>query len=198
MSRPATTRCTATRHGTLTAYVKHRCRCASARAVYSTYKRSTRRGQPGMLPAVATVRIVRGLQRGGHSSRTIAAAAGLSSHTTAALARQELGAHQVHERTARAVVAAARHLVRVRGTSRITADYAAAAGWAPLHAWHREHLPIDDPTIPDAFAAHVAHHAPPLRGLLLAERRQAEAELSRIRERQAEGGRAARRNATAA
>lgn len=175
--------CTAARHGTLAAYVKAGCRCPDACQAYSQYRREWRAeryalGVCGMceptIPLLTAGRIVRGLHHLGHTSRTIAEAAQLSSHTVRRLARCEPG-QRIHRHTARAIGRAVCVLVNRPGRSRYARDLAAFNGWAPLHAWDAYHLPMDDPTIPDRFAATVADQPPPARGHLLTAYRAAAA-----------------------
>lgn len=179
--------CTARYHDTVSAYVKHRCRCLSACYAHSQYRAARRAGTaaPTSVPAIATIRRIRGLYEMGHDADTIAAAAEITPRTVQVLAgavqagRRDPLPESVRHTTADAIAAATDHLVRLPGRSTVARARAHRAGWAPLRAW-ADPFDIDDPNADEEIAARTVGMHPSLRRAVLAEARAERARLAEL------------------
>jgi hypothetical protein len=138
------TNCTATRHGTYSAY-RRGCRCPDAREDHRLQQKRWRehRAPVRLVPATGTIRRIHGLLAAGHTYSTIASAASTSGyHITAGdVGRIACLRRFIKPHTAQAIGHACRILIDVPGTSKHARSRARAAGYAPLAAWDN----IDDP-----------------------------------------------------
>lgn len=160
----------------------HRCRCRT---------RARRAAAPpaGRVPALATVRTVRGLMLAGHAAGPIARAAGLSLHNVRRLV--DAPPATVLARTAAGIAAARDRLTALPGRDDAARERALAAGWAPLHAWD-EVIRIDDPDVDDDLAARTAGMRPELRGVIRDDELEARRRAADLHRRRVEVGRRAR------
>lgn len=147
MSRPLPDRgrinpdCTATRHGTYSAYSNAGCRCPHAREDLRIYQKRLRYrvNRPKCVDSTGTRRRLQALSRLGWRWRDMGDRLGVSWQAVQniALGRREL----VHVDTVALVRALYRELCERPGPSRITARRAVAKGWHGPLAW----ADIDDP-----------------------------------------------------
>lgn len=134
--------CTANRHGTAWAYNKAHCRCPAACKAWALYRkrRSVGTASPLRFDPTGTHRRIRALMRLGHSSATIAAAAGLHQRQISQIL---LCTTYVVSGTEAAIRRAYDRLSMTEGVSNRTRSRAVAAGWPPPLAWDEND--IDDP-----------------------------------------------------
>ena len=135
--------CTATVHGTATAYQAYGCRCEEARRAQARYaKRLALRHREGLDPLVASIgarRRIRALQTQGWPVYELMARMGLRSTNATGLMNRP----QVRRATAQAVAALYDELWDQPGPSTRTAAWARAKGFPPPLAWDED--TIDDP-----------------------------------------------------
>lgn len=134
--------CVASRHGTLSAYQRHRCRCPEAREAWRLYGKRARQGRPEVrrVPALGTVRRIQALWAIGHTSTAIGAVIGrTAAHVTTTVKDRTW----VSPRTAAAYREAYDRLSMLPGTSDRNRSQARTKGWAPPLAW--DEGTIDDP-----------------------------------------------------
>jgi transcriptional regulator with XRE-family HTH domain len=155
--------CTADRHGTVSAYSNHGCRCEDAREAQriTEKRRRENRHTPPYIDSTGTSRRLRALAVLGHSGRALATELGISPQRINQLRNAELA--QVRRETAEKVTALYERLSATRGSSQFTKTRAVQAGWAPPLAWDDDAL--DDPAaVPTGVGA-----PPPRRGVDLDE-----------------------------
>lgn len=132
------------KHGTLTGYVKHRCRCepcADAQYKYEKRRRLTiARTGPLLIPNVGTMRRVRALMWLGWTRHGIAQHAGIAEETLRKYLRPGV---QVRRVNAEKIAAVYDSLSMRTGPSNITAGKARSLGYTSPLAW--EGIDIDDP-----------------------------------------------------
>ncbi|MFI7073607.1 hypothetical protein [Micromonospora sediminicola] len=141
--------CTATRHGTYSAY-RHGCRCPAAREDWRLYNKRRRenRAKPLRLDGTEVRRRIQTLWAAGHSCTTIGQATGtnMSRHHIKEIAHRTY----TSEATLTAIRRAYTALAMIPGTSEITRRRALAAGYRPPLAW--DDNAIDDPDAAPAGA----------------------------------------------
>lgn len=134
--------CTATKHGTATAYQAYGCRCAEAREAQRRYKKrwamDRARGADRKIDATGTRRRMQALMRIGWPSHAIMARLGYSDG-----GNWILYADRIHVDTARRVTALYDELWDIPGTSKWTRTWATNQGFPPPMAWDDDM--IDDP-----------------------------------------------------
>lgn len=193
--------CSARYHDRPSDYDKHGCRCAAVAYAYSLQRqrRALGRQPAGIVPAVASVRIVRGLYAAGHDAATIADAAGLTAATVRILAGRRSGEvpDTIHRATAEAITRAAAHLARLpsRYAGRKEQDprrRAARGGWAPLHAWDGDVFRLDDPDADDTLARDTLGLDPSHRRVIRDEKIRDDARAAELHRARVEAGRRAR------
>lgn len=133
--------CTATRHGTPTAYSKYRCRCPQGREAYRVYRKRLREGrQPAAnIRAVGTARRLQALMAIGWARAELARRLDLSDKRVSDLTFNTDG--NVHWRTAAKVRALYKALSDTPGPEKRAIYAAVEHGFAPPAAWDN----IDDP-----------------------------------------------------
>lgn len=141
---PSSGTCTATRHGTLTAYNAHRCRCETARHLHARDEKQRRydaaKGFRRSVPAVGTVRRLQALAWMGWPAYVLAPMAGYrSGEALLNLHRRQW----VCSATARRVSDLYDALSMRPGPSETTRRRARARGWVSPLCWDDE--VIDDP-----------------------------------------------------
>ena len=135
--------CSASKHGTSSAYDWWRCRCPDAREAWRLYRKRLRHGrQPAAhVPAVGTVRRLRALVAGGYTWTMLGARLGVTVQRVRQLALSD--AMSVHRDTARKVGDLYEALSAVPGGSGYALKVAARYRWVPPFAWDDDAL--DDP-----------------------------------------------------
>lgn len=151
-----TGQCTAPKHGTLTAYNTHRCRCDTARAAHARDEVRRRldalRGITRLVDATGTHRRLRALMAIGWRARDIAPRIGWPSGELDTIFRRS----SVHRDTAARVTAVYDELADTPGPSDQTRRRAVRAGWlAPL--WWDDDV-IDDPAHTPPVRSHFTKH----------------------------------------
>ncbi len=134
--------CLADRHGTVSAYRHHGCRCPDAKEHNRLYVKRRKSGRPEvrLVDPCGTHRRIRALMALGHSGATISATVGYSrSHATEVLK----STCWLLPGTVATYRRAYDHLSMVPGTSAVTRARAAARGWPTPLAW--DDANIDDP-----------------------------------------------------
>lgn len=132
--------CTASRHGTRTAY-QGGCRCTASRILETLYQRERRSNPtPRKVPATGTRRRIQALYRMGWTGQHIADRLGVAHSQISIIQR---GRQVVLRSTAERMVAVYDQMSMTPGPSLITRQYAIRRGWAPPLAWDDDC--IDDP-----------------------------------------------------
>lgn len=162
--------CSARYHGNASAYTRHRCRCAAARADKRTREKLRAAGLavPPFVDPVGTVRRLRALAHLGHPVAELRDALGWSP-SLYANTRAGCRPGRIRREKASAVAALYTHRVTLPGTSLGEVRLARRKGWAPPWAWDGEVFCLDDPAAPDWLAASTAGHPAALRTMILDE-----------------------------
>jgi hypothetical protein len=146
---PSPTGCTASRHGTVTAYQVDRCRCPDAKAAQARYRKQLMwrryRGDEATVDATGTRRRIHALMAIGWSRSEILTRLGYRDTRNRWLTRVE----RVNRRTASRVTALYDELSNSSGPSGQTAAWARNHGYLPP-LWWDDDL-IDDPTYNPLF-----------------------------------------------
>lgn len=144
--------CTADRHGDLTAYRDHRCRCPEGRAANTRaakrYRLRLLTDGPDQTDATGTQRRLQALHAAGWRLPDLAPLAGVSSSRLHQLMSQQRVTRVVADRIHQLYV----ELADQPGPSRKTASYARNRGWLTADWW-------DDDTIDDPRYDPVLEHA---------------------------------------
>ena len=141
-------RCTASRHGTMSAYTRAGCRCADAREAKRLYVKRQRVGRPEIrrVDATGARRRIRALMALGHTMTVIGRTAGITPDCVSQVANQR---RWLAPATHAKIVAAYDRLSMVVGGSPRIRRYARDRGWPPPLAW--EDGTIDDPAARPVF-----------------------------------------------
>jgi hypothetical protein len=138
--QPAPT-CTATRHGTATAYVNDGCRCPLARADRTRQNKMRRSAGRTFTDGTGTRRRLEALMWMGWSARHIGSHIGWSRGSVGSLLAKLQHGRSVERNTAARIAATYERLSMTPGPSRIAHGKAASANYRPPLAWDN----IDDP-----------------------------------------------------
>lgn len=134
--------CTASRHGTESAYDNHGCRCPEAREANRINEKRRREGRhtKPFVDPTGTTRRLQALAALGHSGTALAAELGVARQRILEIRNTRL---QIRRETAAQIADLYDRLSMTPGDSEVTKGRAAAKGWAPPLAWDDE--AIDDP-----------------------------------------------------